>query len=107
MEFIMNLSKNYWQGFAILFIVSSCATQTSLLNDSYDLSLGEKGTHAFWISGIGQTKTVDLSTVCGDGYTAAKTETINSATNILFGILTLGIYTPRDYSVYCSKEDEK
>jgi hypothetical protein len=90
----------------IATLFSSCATQTNLLNDSYDSVLGESGTHGFWISGIGQTKNVNLDNACGQGYTASKTQTVFSAKNIFVGILTLGIYTPRDYSVFCSREED-
>ncbi len=87
-----------------VFIISSCATQTNLLNDSYGSVTGETGTHGFWIAGIGQTETVNLDNACGAGYTASKTQTVFSAKNILVTMLTLGFYTQRDYKVFCSKE---
>jgi|TARA_B110000977_G_C11039701_1_gene478390 hypothetical protein len=31
MEFIMNLSKNYWKGFAVLFVVASCASGPTMI----------------------------------------------------------------------------
>ena len=88
----------------LVSLISSCATQTNLLNDSYGSTLGESGSHGFWIAGIAQTETVNLDTACGEGYIASKTETVFSAKNILITMLTLGIYTQRDYKVYCSKE---
>jgi hypothetical protein len=88
----------------LVSLISSCATQTNLLNDSYSSTLGESGSHGFWIAGIAQTETVNLDTACGVGYVASKTQTVFSAKNILITILTLGIYTQRDYKVYCSKE---
>jgi|TARA_B100001094_G_C17846169_1_gene630367 hypothetical protein len=88
----------------LVSLISSCATQTNLLNDSYGATLKESGTHGFWIAGIAQTETVNLDTACGEGYVGSKTETVFSAKNILITIVTLGIYTQRDYKVYCTKE---
>ena len=72
--------------------------------EPYGSTLGESGSHGFWIAGIAQTETVNLDTACGEGYVASKTETVFSAKNILITMLTLGIYTQRDYKVYCSIE---
>jgi len=87
-------------------LISSCATQTTLLNDSNTSVDGDNGTHGFWIAGIGQTKTVNLDDACGEGYVASKTQTVFSAKNILVTILTLSIYTQRDYKVFCSEETD-
>ena len=87
-----------------VLLLSSCATQTTLLNDSYGSVLGESGTHDFFISGIGQTARVNLDKACGKGYVASKTQTVSSPVNIVISIVTLGIYTPRDYKVFCSPE---
>ena len=91
---------------ALVLIFSSCATQTTLLNDSYGSVIGESGTHDFFIGGIGQTARVNLDEACRKGYVASKTQTISSPVNIVITIVTLGIYTPRDYKVFCSKEED-
>ena len=87
---------------ALVLIFSSCATQTTLLNDSYGSVIGESGTHDFFIGGIGQKARVNLDEACGKGYVASKTQTVSSPVNIVISIVTLGIYTPRDYKVFCS-----
>ena len=86
-----------------VLMISSCATQTNVLNDSYGSVAGDTGTHGFWIGGIGQIQTVNLDNACGEGYSASKTQTVFSAGNWFVSVLTLGIYTPRDYRVFCSK----
>jgi len=89
---------------ALCFAFASCATQTNLMSNDYDQVLKAKGNHGFWIAGIGQTKTEDLSQACGQGYKPAKTQTQWTATNILVTMLTLGIYYPREYRIYCTRE---
>jgi hypothetical protein len=93
----------------ILFtlLMTSCATQTTLLNESYDAEVMETGNDAFFIGGIGQTARHDLNEACQDGYIPAKTQTVLSVPNWLLGVLTLGIYTPRQYTIYCTKETKK
>ena len=50
-------------------------------------------THHFFVSGIGQKKTVDAAKICGGAENVVKTETQQTFVNGLLGLL-LGIYTP-------------
>ena len=50
-------------------------------------------THHFFVSGIGQKKTVDAAKICGGAENAVKTETQQTFVNGLLGFITLGIYT--------------
>ena len=60
-------------------------------------------THHFFVSGIGQKKTVDAAANCGGAENVtAKTETQQTSANGLLGFITLGIYTPLEARVYCS-----
>ena len=59
-------------------------------------------THHFFVSGIGQKKTVDAAKICG-GAENVKTETQQTFVNGLLGFITLGIYTPLEARVYCSQ----
>ena len=57
----------------------------------------------FFVSGIGQKKTVDAAKICGGAENVVKTETQQTFVNG-YGLLTLGIYTPleaRVCSQYC------
>ena len=58
-------------------------------------------THHFFVSGIGQKKTVDAAKICGGAENVVKTETQQTFVNGLLGFITLGIYT-RWKRVYCS-----
>ena len=56
---------------------------------------------SFFVNGIGQKQTVDAAKVCGG---AAKVEGVaveQSGLDVLLGMVTLGIYTPRTARVYC------
>ena len=59
-------------------------------------------THHFFVSGIGQKKTVDAAKICGGAENVVKTETQQTFVNGLLGFITLGIYT-RWKRVYCSQ----
>ena len=52
-------------------------------------------THHFFVSGIGQKKTVDAAKICGGAENVVKTETQQTFVNGLLGFITLGIYTRR------------
>ena len=51
--------------------------------------------HHFFVSGIGQKKTVDAAKICGGAENVVKTETQQTFVNGLLGFITLGIYTPQ------------
>ena len=48
-------------------------------------------THHFFVSGIGQKKTVDAAKICGGAENVVKTETQQTFVNGLLGFITLGI----------------
>ena len=61
-------------------------------------------THHFFVSGIGQKKTVDAAKICGGAENVVKTETQQTFVNGLLGFITLGIYTPAGLLLlYCSQ----
>ena len=68
-------------------------------------SSSTKGNHhpSFFVSGIGQKKTVDAAKICGGAENVVKTETQQTFVNGLLGFITLGIYTPLEARVYCSQ----
>jgi hypothetical protein len=85
-----------------LIFLTSCSAQTSLFNNSLDQTLTKEGTHHFFFWGIGQTKNENLIQICGDPDNIAKTQTIDTFPNLLGQVITLGIWLPRTYKVYCS-----
>ena len=62
-------------------------------------STSETITHHFFVSGIGQKKTVDAAKICGGAENVVKTETQQTFVNGLLGFITLGIYTPLEARV--------
>ena len=54
-------------------------------------------THHFFVSGIGQKKTVDAAKQVAEN--VVKTETQQTFVNGLLGFITLGIYTPLEARV--------
>ena len=59
-------------------------------------------THHFFVSGIGQKKTVDAAKICGGAENVIKTETQQTFVNGLLGFI-LKRYTPLEARVYCSQ----
>jgi len=102
---------NFW-GKAVLltFVVVlgvSCSSQTTLYNNSMNQTLTKQGTHHFFVWGIGQIKQENVEQVCGDISKVAKTRTIATLPNLLGSIVTLGLWLPRTYEVYCSNTVEE
>ncbi|WP_294770827.1 Bor family protein [uncultured Rhodoferax sp.] len=55
----------------------------------------------FFVSGIGQQSSVNASKVCGDASKVEGVAVEQSGMDVLLGMVTLGIYTPRTARVYC------
>ena len=85
-----------WPAYYRMCSTDCCSKQTG--------SSGTKTiTHHFFVSGIGQKKTVDAAKICGGAENVVKTETQQTFVNGLLGFITLGIYTPLEARVYCSQ----
>jgi len=90
----------------LISIVSSCATQQFNLKEGKTRTIPDyEGKHHFIFWGIGQEKNVNTHEVCE---TNQQLEAVNSHLTFVDGLLTAftwGIYYPRSYAVYCSKEE--
>lgn len=84
-----------------LLVMTGCATQTAHLKSNAVNPIAKAETHKFYLSGIGQEQTVDASRVCGGAHRVAKVESKLDTKDVLLGVVTLGIYTPRTATVYC------
>ena len=80
-----------------------CSTDVYCSKQTGSGSTKETITHHFFVSGIGQKKTVDAAKICGGAENVVKTETQQTFVNGLLGFITLGIYTPLEARVYCSQ----
>ena len=84
-------------------LTAGCLQQTSSVqNKTAAVAPKETITHHFFVSGIGQKKTVDAAKICG-GRKCYKTETQQISVNGLPGFkLLLGIYTPLEARIHTS-----
>ena len=83
-------------------IYRMCSTDVYCSNKPAAVAPKETITHHFFVSGIGQKKTVDAAKICG-AENVVKTETQQTFVNGLLGFITLGICTPLEARVYCSQ----
>ena len=90
---------------ALALLITGCAQQTFTVQNKPAVQVAPKETitHHFFVSGIGQKKTVDAAKICGGAENAVKTETQQTFVNGLLGFITLGIYTRLEARVYCSQ----
>ena len=87
---------------ALALLITGCAQQTFTVQNKPAASSTKGSSYHFFVSGIGQKKTVDAAKICG-GAENVKTETQQTFVNGLLGFITLGIYTPLEARVYCSQ----
>jgi hypothetical protein len=80
--------------------LAACTTQTAFINGQNG-KLAKEEMQTFFLSGIGQTQTIDAAAVCGGATKVVKVERTTSFLNGMLGILSFGIYTPFDAKVYC------
>ena len=74
---------------ALALLITGCAQQTfTVQNKPAAVAPKETITHHFFVSGIGQKKTVDAAKICG-GAENVKTETQQTFVNGLLGFITL------------------
>ena len=81
---------------ALALLITGCAQQTfTVQNKPAAVAPKETITHHFFVSGIGQKKTVDAAKICGGAENVVKAETQQTFVNGLLGFfIALGIYTP-------------
>lgn len=83
--------------------VSGCAQQTFKINGAAEGVAKEDTMQPFFIAGIGQTQKMDAAAICGGASKVAAVESQTTFLDGVMGMLTWGIYTPRDARVYCTK----
>ena len=90
---------------ALALLITGCAQQTfTVQNKPAAVAPKETITHHFFVSGIGQKKTVDAAKICGGAENVVRNRNpANIRKNGLLGFITLGIYTPLEARVYCSQ----
>ena len=94
--------------YSLLFSLCACATQRmKISSSSIDLE-GRKPNHNTWhhffLYGIGKKEVENTNKVCSGKGGVAVVEVKQNLGQVLLSGITQGIYTPRNYSVYCEKE---
>ena len=75
---------------ALALLITGCTQQTfTVQNKPAAVAPKETITHHFFVSGIGQKKTVDAAKICGGAENVVKTETQQTFVNGLLGFITL------------------
>ncbi|OOR93875.1 lipoprotein bor [Moraxella caviae] len=102
----MKTTKSIMATLGAALLLSGCATQTALVNSSPKLNNAPQTaayskSQSFYVSGIGQQKTIDAAEVCNGADKVAKVSSSQQPKDILLGLVTLGIYTPRTAEVFC------
>ena len=73
----------------LALLITGCAQQTfTVQNKPAAVAPKETITHHFFVSGIGQKKTVDAAKICGGAENVVKTETQQTFVNGLLGFIT-------------------
>ena len=80
-------------------LLVGCSTDVYCSNKPAAIQHRGNHHHHFFVSGIGQKKTVDAAKICGGAESIDKTETQQTFVNGLLGFITLGIYTPLEARV--------
>jgi len=93
--------KRYIYCLALCLTLCACATQSVVLQKE-NASLKQEEMQNFFVSGLGQTQTLNAAEVCGGANRVAKVERVQTPLNWFLGLLTGGIYTPYTAKVYCS-----
>ena len=80
---------------ALALLITGCAQQTfTVQNKPAAVAPKETITHHFFVSGIGQKKTVDAAKICGSAESIVKTETQQTFVNGLLGFYYFGNISP-------------
>jgi hypothetical protein len=86
---------------AVCLTLCACATQSVVLQNG-NSTLKQDDMQNFFVSGLGQTQTLNAAEVCGGANRVAKVERLQTPLNWVLALLTSGIYTPYTAKVYCS-----
>ena len=80
---------------ALALLITGCAQQTFTVQNkpAAVAPKGKPSLHHFFVSGIGQKKTVDAAKICGGAENVVKTETQQTFVNGLLGFILGHLYS--------------
>jgi uncharacterized lipoprotein YajG len=85
----------------LIATLTGCAAQTFIVNGDTSHKPTTQDSHTFFISGLGQEQVTDAAAICDGADNIIKVEAQHTVVNGLLGLITFGIYTPRDAKVFC------
>jgi hypothetical protein len=88
---------------AIVLSLTGCAIQRFDVRPDAQNSATHDDSQTFWVAGIGQSQDIDAAKACGGASKVQRVETEMTAGNVGMTMLTLGIYSPRQVRVYCTR----
>jgi hypothetical protein len=88
---------------ALVLSLTGCAIQRFDVRPDTQNAAKHDDSQTFWVGGIGQSEEIDAAKVCGSVGNVQRVETQVTAGNVGLTILTLGIYSPRQIRVYCTR----
>lgn len=83
----------------LVLFCSACMTQNVTTGTNIG-KLSFKERQHFFVDGIAQKKTVNATQICR-GRSVGMVKSTFEPLDIVFGIVTFGIYTPRTLEIYC------
>lgn len=89
--------------FVSVCFIAGCSTQSYQINSAgaERVELSEDKMQHFFVGGLGQEQEMDAATVCGGADKVVAVESKLEPLDILLGMLSWGIYSPRHAKVYC------
>ena len=84
-----------------LFGLGGCAKQVFLLGETNENQPELEERQNFFVSGLGQTETIDAARKCEHAENVAQLEVERTALDNFLGFASSGIYTPATARVYC------
>ncbi len=94
--------RRFFPALLLCLALSACSTQSVVLQNNPSVLKQNEMQH-FFVSGLGQTQSINAAEVCGGANRVVKVERVQSGLNILLNTLTNGIYTPYTAKVYCNE----
>jgi hypothetical protein len=88
---------------AIVLSLTGCAIQRFDVRPDAHNAPTHDDLQTFWVGGIGQSEEIDAAKVCGSAAKVQRVETQMTAGNVGLTIVSLGIYSPRQVRVYCTR----
>jgi len=88
---------------ALVLSLTGCAIQRFDVRPEAQNAATHDDSQTFWVGGIGQSQDIDAAKVCGGTSKVQRVETEVTAANVGLTIVTLGIYSPRQIRVYCTR----